>query len=163
MWRSTTVVLPRTSSSFDRPVMIFGEPMRRFAHSAHNFELISSDAPSGRRESNTAAHVSNSDAGAAASADKYLKDAEEFYVAYKAQEGTCGFDEFKNLLRALFEHTLNSHVYGERAEASRKDDGGLWLHPSPDYAESAWAAETGQTLSEFRRLFEAVDSVHAYT
>ena len=96
-------------------------------------------------------------------ADKYMEDAEEFYAAYKAEGGKFEFDGFQVLLRAFFEHTLNSHVWGERADASRKDKNGFWLHPSPDHAESAWAAETGQTASEFRRVFEAVDSVHAYT
>ncbi len=64
---------------------------------------------------------------------------------------------------AFFEHTLNSHVWGECAETSQKDTNGFWLHPSPDDAEAAWAEETGQTALEFRRMFYAVDSVHAYT
>ena len=67
------------------------------------------------------------------------------------------------MLRAFFEHTLNSHVWGACADASQKDEDGLWLHASPDYAESAWATETDQTASEFSRVFEAADSVHAYT
>ena len=96
-------------------------------------------------------------------ADKYMEDAKEFYDAYKVKRGKSKFDGFKVLLRAFFEHTLNSHVFGECAEASQKDEDGLWLHPSRDHAESAWAAETGQTASEFCRVFEAVDSVHAYT
>ena len=64
--------------------------------------------------------------------DKYMEDAQEFYHAYKTQGGECGLDDFKKLLRAFFEHTLNSHVWGECAETSQKDKNGFWLHPSPD-------------------------------
>ena len=95
--------------------------------------------------------------------DKYMEDAQEFYHAYKTQGGECGLDDFKKLLRAFFEHTLNSHVWGARAETSQKDKNGFWLHPSPDDAETAWAEETGRTAPEFCRMFDAVDSVHAYT
>ena len=44
-----------------------------------------------------------------------------------------------------------------------ENDDGLWLHPSRDAAEAAWAEQTGQTPQEFGRVFDAVDSVHAYS
>ena len=37
------------------------------------------------------------------------------------------------------------------------------VHPSRDAAEAAWAEQTGQTPQEFGRVFDAVDSVHAYS
>ena len=92
-----------------------------------------------------------------------MVDSKKFYRAYKKRGGTCTLEYFKELLRAFFEHTLNSHVVGVVADISRKDDDGMWLHPSPDLAEEPWAEETGQTAQEFSRVFEAVDSVHAYT
>ncbi len=95
-------------------------------------------------------------------ADKYMEDSKDFYKAYKKRGGKCSFDAFTELLRAFFEHTLNSHVWGERSETSQKE-GGLWLHPSRGAAEAAWAEQTGQTPQEFGRVFDAVDSVHAYT
>ena len=95
--------------------------------------------------------------------DKYMEDAQEFYHAYKTQGGECGLDDFKKLLRAFFEHTLNSHVWGECAETSQKGKNGFWLHPSPDAAETAWVEETGKSMQEFSLVFYAVDSVHAYT
>ena len=52
---------------------------------------------------------------------------------------------------------------GECSEFSQKNDDGLWLHPSRDAAEAAWAEQTGQTPQEFGRVFDAVDSVHAYS
>ena len=73
----------------------------------------------------------------------------------------CSFDGFSELLHAFFEHTLNSHVWGEGSDNSRKDDEGLWLHPSRNAAEAAWAEQTCQTPQEFSRVFDAVDSVHA--
>ena len=96
-------------------------------------------------------------------ADKYTKDSKEFYKAYKKRGGKCSFDGFSELLRAFFEHTLNSHVWGEGSDNSRKDDEGLWLHHSRDAAEAAWAEQTCQTPQEFSRVFDAVDSVHAYS
>ena len=92
-----------------------------------------------------------------------MVDSKKFYRAYKKRGGTCTLEYFKELLRAFFEHTLNSHVVGVVADISRKDDDGMWLHPSPDLAEESWAEETGQTAQEFSRVFKAVDSVHAYT
>ena len=92
-----------------------------------------------------------------------MEDAKEFYDVYKGKKVKFEFDGFKILLLAFFEHTLNSHVWGESANVSQKGEDGLWLHPSPDYAESAWATETGQPASEFSRVFRAVDSIHAYT
>ena len=100
---------------------------------------------------------------ATSGADQYMGESQIFFAAYKRRKGKCSFDAFKDLLRAFFEHSLNSHVFGERADTSQKDDRGLWLHPSPDAADAAWVEETGQTASEFARMFDAVDSVHAYT
>ena len=97
---------------------------------------------------------------------KLMQDEEELqdvYAAYKARGATCRYDEFKTLLRAFYEHSVNSHVYGECEAEVRKDKCGLWIHPSPSHACSAWCAETGQAFPEFSRLFSAVDSVHAYT
>ena len=92
-----------------------------------------------------------------------MADSKKFYRAYKKRGSKCTLEYFKELLRAFFEHTQSSHVFGEVADILRKDDGGMWLHPSPDLAEEPWAEETGQTPHEFSRVFEAVDSVHAYT
>ena len=92
-----------------------------------------------------------------------MVDSKKFYCAYNKRGGTCTPEYFKELLRAFDEHTPNSHVFGEVADISRKDDQGMWLHPSPDDAEESWAEETGQTAQEFSRVFRAVDSVHAYT
>ena len=92
-----------------------------------------------------------------------MADSKKFYRAYKKRGGKFILEYFKELLRAFFEHTLNSHVFGEVANISRKDDQGMWFPPSPDLAEESWAGETGQTAQEFSRVFEAVDSVHAYT
>ena len=100
---------------------------------------------------------------AASGAQKYMDDSMEFYKAYKKRGGKCSSDAFTELLRAFYEHTLNSHVWGEVSEISQKNDNGLWLHPSRDAAEAAWAEQTGQTPQEFGRVFYAVDSVHAYT
>ncbi len=96
-------------------------------------------------------------------ADRYMKDSQEFFKAYKKRGGKCSFDAFTALLRAFYEHTLNSHVWGENSEISQKNDNGLWLHPSRDAAEAAWAEQTGQTPQEFCRVFYVLDSVHAYT
>ena len=96
-------------------------------------------------------------------ADRYMKDSQEFFNAYKKRGGKCSFDAFAELLRAFYEHTLNSHVWGECSEFSQKNDDGLWLHPSRDAAEAAWAEQTCQRPQEFRRVFDAVDSVHAYS
>ena len=100
---------------------------------------------------------------AQSSVHKYMEDSKEFYKAYKKRGGKCSFDAFAELLRAFYEHTLNSHVWGESSEISQKNDNGLWLHPSRDAAEAAWAEQTGQTPQEFGRVFDAVDSVHAYS
>ena len=100
---------------------------------------------------------------AQSSVHKYMEDSKEFYKAYKKRGGKCSFDVFTELLRAFYEHTLNSHVWGEGSETSQKDERGLWLHPSPEAAEAAWAEQTRKTPQEFSRVFCAVDSVHAYT
>ena len=92
-----------------------------------------------------------------------MVDSKKFYRAYKKRGGKCTLEYFKELLRAFFEHTLNSHVFGEVADISRKDDHGMWLHPSRNVAEASWAAETGLTAQESSRVFHAVDRVHAYT
>ena len=96
-------------------------------------------------------------------AERYMEDAQEFYNAYKSRGGKCRFNNFKELLRAFFEHTLNSHVFGLCEKSSQKDEEGFWLHPSPDAAEMAWVEETGKSMQEFSLVFYAVDSVHAYT
>ena len=92
-----------------------------------------------------------------------MADSLKFYRAYKKRGGQCTIEYFKELLRAFFEHTLNSHVFGEVADTSRKDDHGMWLHPSPDVAEASWAEQTSLTARDFACVFRAVDSVHAYT
>ena len=39
---------------------------------------------------------------AASDADKYMKDSEKFYKAYKKRGGKCSFDAFSELLRAFY-------------------------------------------------------------
>ncbi len=73
-----------------------------------------------------------------------MDTAQEVHNAYRNGGGKCGFDAFQELLRAFYEHTLNSHVWGEPSETAQKGGDGLWFHPSRDAAETAWAAETRQ-------------------
>jgi len=47
---------------------------------------------------------------ATSGADKFMDDAQEAHNAYRKDGGTCGFDAFEELLRAFYEHTLNSRL-----------------------------------------------------
>ena len=54
--------------------------------------------------------------------DQIMEEAKAFHDAYKGQRD---FDDFARVLRAFFEHTLHSHVYGDVAPISRRDRDGL--------------------------------------
>ena len=97
---------------------------------------------------------------------KYMSDAKSMFKVYNRLGGRSNFDTYKQHLKLFFFHTLNSHVFGmgpEYYNGATVDDAGFMLHESSFAAEAALMHAANIDDAEVSRIFDSVDSVHAYT
>ena len=93
---------------------------------------------------------------------KYMSDAKSMFKVYNRLGGRSNFDTYKQHLKLFFFHTLNSHVFVMGSGAT-VDDAGFMLHESRSAAEAALMHAANIDDAEVSRIFDSVDSVHAYT
>ena len=97
---------------------------------------------------------------------KYMSDAKSMFKVYNRLGGRSNVDTYKQHLKLFFFHTLNSHVFGMGSEyynGATVDDNGFMLHESRFAAEAALMRAANIDDAEVCRIFDSVDSVHAYT
>jgi hypothetical protein len=97
---------------------------------------------------------------------KYMSDAKSMFKVYNRLGGRSNFDTYKQHLKLFFFHTLNSHVFGmgpKDYNGATVDDAGFMLQESRFAAEAALMLAANIDDAEVSRIFESVDSVHAYT
>ena len=91
---------------------------------------------------------------------------QSMFKVYNRLGGRSNFDTYKQHLKLFFLHTLNSHVFGmgpEYCNGATVDDAGFMLHESRFAAEAALMHTANIDDAEVSRIFDSVDSVHAYT
>ena len=97
---------------------------------------------------------------------KYMSDAKTMFKVYTSLGGRSNFDTYKQHLKLFFFHTLNRHVFGmgpEYYNGATVDDAGFALYESRSAAEAALMHAANIDDAEVSRIFDSVDSVHAYT
>ena len=98
---------------------------------------------------------------------KYMSDVKSMFKVYKNRlGGRSNFGTYKQHLKLFFFHTLNSHVFGMGPECyngATVDDAGFMLHESRFAAQAALMHAANIDDAEVWRIFDSVDSVHAYT
>ena len=96
--------------------------------------------------------------------DAMMTDAPLMYSEYIKLGGKSEEHKYLAHLKAFFRHTLNSHVFGETSVSKpERTDSEFYLHASCEAAEEALLTETTIGYGELSRIFQSVDTVHAYT
>ena len=101
-----------------------------------------------------------------ASMQHYMQDSTEMFKVYQRIGGCSAIDKYKENLMLFFHHTLNSHCGGigpELFNGASIDDHGFALHNGRAEAESAFVEAAKIDHAELCRIFESVDTVHAYS
>jgi uncharacterized protein YfeS len=75
-------------------------------------------------------------------------------------------EKFASLHDEFIKHTVNAFVYGkvcEDNESPYNDEEGNWVYHSRRHSMEAFCHETNTTYKEASKIFDAIDSITAYS
>lgn len=90
----------------------------------------------------------------------------QYFAVYTSLGGVSDFTKFVSLHDDFIKHTINSFVYGDVCEDNEdpfQDEEGNWVYHSNKESMEGFCQATHTSYEEASKIFEAVDTITAYS